>query len=59
MQSRRMIVTAGLPLDPHNGGIVAVVRERINHPLRDRLRPGPAEVLIGHEAPAARECDQT
>ena len=58
MESRDTIVTAGLPLNAGDLGIVTVMIEGLSHELRDRLGLGAVEVWIGHEPSTASEADQ-
>ena len=58
MEPRRTIVTAGLPLDPGDLGIVTVVIEDLRHKVRDGLGLGAVEVWIGHEPSTASEPHQ-
>ena len=51
-------MTAGLPLDPDDLGIVTVVIERRCHEVRHGLGLGAIEVRIGHEPSTPRERDQ-
>ncbi len=59
MESGGAIVTAGLPLDLGDPGIVTIVIEGLCHELRDRRGLGAVEVWIGHEPSTPIEPDHT
>ena len=58
VKSRGAIVTAGLPLNVRDLGILAVMIEGLCHELRDGLGLGTVEVWRGHEPSTPSEPHQ-